>query len=170
MGAHTSKLTAFFAKCATDEEARTLLYHQFPTKFVWIAKEKRWKKRERGGNNIIGRMYFANPSEGERFYLRLLLCYVHGPTSFQSLRTYEGVVYNTFKEACIARGYLESDDEWISCLADAAVSGTGFQVRQLFATILIFGSVQNVGDLYNMYFNTMSEDFRLFIFNLFFFF
>lgn len=164
MNSNTSKLTAFFSKCATDEDARTLLYHEFPKKYTWIAKDKCWKKRERGGKNIIGRMYFANPSEGERFYLRLLLCYVRGPTSFQNLRTFEGVIYNTFKEACNARGYLESDAEWISCLADAAVSGTAFQLRQLFSTVLIFGSVQNVGDLYNMYFNNMSEDFRFFFF------
>ena len=57
--------------------------------------------------------YFTSPNSGERFYLRLLLAVVRGPTSFESLRTVDGVIYETFKVACIARGLLEDDEEWI---------------------------------------------------------
>ncbi|PIA65621.1 hypothetical protein AQUCO_00100850v1 [Aquilegia coerulea] len=60
----------------------------------------------------IGRMYFANPNSGERFYLRLLLTVLKGPTSWADLKAFENVRYNTFKEACIARGLLEDDKEW----------------------------------------------------------
>ena len=61
-------------------------------------------------------MYFASPNSGERFYLRLLLTVVRGPTSFENLRTVNNVLHDTFKAACVARGLLEDDDEWIQCM------------------------------------------------------
>ena len=93
-----------------------------------------WTRRKQG--NSIGRMYFASPNSGERFYLRLLLTVVRGPTSFESLRTVDGVIYETFKAACIARGLLEDDEEWIQCLSEAAIMKTGHQLRRLFCIIL----------------------------------
>ena len=88
-------LTAFFARCASDEFARTLTYQEFPQKYVWNKSSRMWTRRKWGYS--IGRMYFATPNSGERFYLRLLLTVVKGPTSFESLRTVDGVIYETFK-------------------------------------------------------------------------
>jgi hypothetical protein len=65
-------------------------------------------------------MYFSNPSEGERFYLRMLLCHVKGPTSFRDLKTVENVEYATFKDSAIARGLLENDREWDHCLEESS--------------------------------------------------
>ena len=45
-----------------------------------------------------------------------------------------------FHQACLARGLLEDDGEWRECLQDAADMQTGKQLRQLFATILLFCS------------------------------
>ena len=78
-----------------------------------------WMLRLKGYS--IGRIYFASPNSGERFYLRLLLTVVKGPTSFENLRTVSGVVYDTFKSACVARGLLEDDEEWIQCLREATL-------------------------------------------------
>ena len=49
---------------------------------------------------------------GERYYLRLLFTVVRGATSFENLRTVDGIVFPTFKEACISLGLLENDGEW----------------------------------------------------------
>ena len=68
-----------------------------------------WTCRKKGYS--IGRMYFASPNSGERFYLRLLLTVVKGPTSFEDLRTVDGVIYESFKAACVAQGLLEDDEE-----------------------------------------------------------
>jgi len=114
--------------------ALDFLYQEFPQKFIWNIKERVWKPRKRGF--AIGRMYFAHPSAGERFYLRTLLTVVRGATSFESLRTYNGHIYPTFKAACMARGLLEDDSEWKQCLQEASVMQTGRQLRQLFVTIL----------------------------------
>ncbi|XP_052189908.1 uncharacterized protein LOC127799725 [Diospyros lotus] len=133
-GQQMSTLIGFFAYCASSEEECPFTYQEFPQHYVWLKSEKRWKSRERG--YAIGRMYFASPNCGERFYLRLLLTVVKGPKSFQSLRTVDNVVHDTFKLACVAMGLLEDDKEWIQCLKEAAVMKTGYQLRRLFSIIL----------------------------------
>ena len=84
----------------------------------------------------IGRIYFVGPNLGERFNLWLLLTIVKGPTSFEDLRTVDGVIYESFKAACVARGLLEDDEEWIQCLHEAAIIKIGHQLRRLFCIIL----------------------------------
>ncbi|XP_028110161.1 uncharacterized protein LOC114308706 [Camellia sinensis] len=129
-----STLTGFFDYCASNENECQFTYQEFPQHFVWLKSEHRWKPREHG--YAIGRMYFASPNCGERFYLRLLLTVVKGPISFQCLRTVNNVLHETFKSACVARGLLEDDEEWIQCLKEAAVMKTGYQLRRLFCIIL----------------------------------
>ena len=115
--------------------ARSLLYQEFPTKWVWVKRTKKWKVRVKG-QPAVGRMYFVHPAAGERFYTRLLLTVIKGATSFADLRTYEGVVYSTNQEACQARGLLQNDTEWKDCLEDARHMQTGSALQSLFATIL----------------------------------
>ena len=71
-----SKLMAWFAYNLANEDGRQYLYQQFPEHFVFLEKEKRWKRRQRGF--AIGRMYHCNPMQGERFYLPLLLTVIPG--------------------------------------------------------------------------------------------
>ena len=116
---HTA-LTAWFLKNrdGNDLEARTILYQDFPKKYSYIKRTKRWEKHTRSAP-AIGRMYFAAPNQGERFYLRLLLTVVPGAQSFEGLRTVDGHIWPTFKEACLAKGLLEDDREWNQCLLEA---------------------------------------------------
>jgi len=60
---------------------------------------------------VIGRMYFVLPSKEEQFFLRLLLTIFEDGKSWEHLRTWNRQVFDTFKEACIARGLLEDDHE-----------------------------------------------------------
>jgi hypothetical protein len=87
----------------------------------------------------IGRMYFASPAQGERFYLRLLLTVVPGATSWEDLRTFEGTVHQQYKDACMARGLLDDDGEWRACLQEAGDRQPGQLCRMLFAVILLNG-------------------------------
>jgi hypothetical protein len=82
-------------------------------------------------------MYFVGPSGGERFYLRMLLTVIKGPTSFEDLCTYDGVVHSSFKSACIVRGLLDSDEQWDRSLTEAELWQGGSQLRQLFVCILL---------------------------------
>ena len=52
----------------------------------------------------------ANPAEGERYYLRVLLNHVAGATSFECLRTVDGKILPTFREAIERRGLIEEDN------------------------------------------------------------
>ncbi|KAF8692406.1 Helitron helicase-like domain at N-terminus, partial [Rhizoctonia solani] len=123
--AKDTSLTAFFKLSADENQevcrfANELVYQEIPNKFTWNKTTQKFSLQRFTQNNgvvrfstgAIGRMYFVPPNSGERFYLRTLLTVVHGPTSFESLHTFEGQVFPTFKEACIAQGLLESDEEW----------------------------------------------------------
>ncbi|XP_072084486.1 uncharacterized protein [Arachis hypogaea] len=56
---------------------------------------------------------------GERYYLRLLLNYVRGPTCYEDIRTIDGVVYSSFKDACYARGLLDDDKKYAEAIVEA---------------------------------------------------
>ena len=129
-------LTEWFIANSQFPDARNLSYADFPTQWVWVNSTKKWKLRQRG--NTIGRLYFVPPSAGERYYLRMLLTTVKGATSFENLRTVNGVVYDTFKVACAALGMLQDDKEWDDCLQEAGLIQSGSQLRRLFVTLLLF--------------------------------
>ena len=139
-----TSLTAFFEANSDPgvlgAAARRLTYQEFPQEMVLkgSGSSLQWNQRKQGF--ALGRMYFASPSAGERFYLRTLLTVVKGPRSFEELRTVDGIVYPTFRDACLARGILENDGEWRQCLLEASIMQTGSSLRQLFATILLFCS------------------------------
>ena len=61
----------------------------------------------------------ANPAEGERYYLRVLLNHVVGATSFECLRIVDGKLLSTFREAVERRGLIEEDNTLIESLAEA---------------------------------------------------
>lgn len=53
--------------------------------YVWDTQSKMWNKQKH--SKLIGRLLFVAPTEGERYYLRLLLASVVGPRCFLDLLT-----------------------------------------------------------------------------------
>uniref|UniRef100_UPI00358E1C01 uncharacterized protein n=1 Tax=Myxine glutinosa TaxID=7769 RepID=UPI00358E1C01 len=92
-------LTAWFQLNQRDPEARSYLYHDIPKYYVFEDGRKTWKLRRRGGNKVIGRMVSASPMDIECFHLRVLLLHCPGKTSFEDLRTVDGAVCETYKDA-----------------------------------------------------------------------
>ena len=115
-------LAAWFQANADSGELGCLTqqysYQEFPQYFVWDEKDKQWKIQQWGWS--LGRMYFVAPMAGEQFYLQTLLSVVKGARSFQELRQFAGIQYETFRQACFAWGLLEDDREWTMCLEDAS--------------------------------------------------
>ncbi|KAI5747287.1 hypothetical protein M8J77_013075 [Diaphorina citri] len=111
----STTLMAFFELCQTDSFAKSLLYCEVPSYFTY-SRQRGWARRLRGQpvpghpnirrDSCIGRVYTVHPSNAERYYLRLLLHSIRGPTSFEALRT--------VNEACnqLSRLLAVSSDFW----------------------------------------------------------
>ncbi|GMF37851.1 unnamed protein product [Phytophthora fragariaefolia] len=121
--ADSTMLTRFFELCAStapeDEIAKTMLYQEIPKEFSWDAKGKVWVRRKKY-QAAIQRLIHVSPMDRGRFYLRLLLCHRKGPTSFENLRTVDGVVHPTFQAAAMHFSFLENDQKWVACMAEAS--------------------------------------------------
>ena len=126
-------------------------------------------------NRVIGRLHSANPSEGPRFYLYLLLLHKKGATSFEDLVTItkhngdrqtffeqtmdkNGILQDTtkpdYRRAAQELGFVSADDEYELLLQDASRFQRPGQLRQLFAHLLIHCEVADAAKL----FATLADD------------
>ncbi|KAG6682508.1 hypothetical protein I3842_13G145700 [Carya illinoinensis] len=131
-----SILTKFFLTNQIDQNARNLLYREFLEKFVWNQQYKIWTPRRKG--NVIGRIVSANPIESERYYLRILLNHIRGAKSFEDLKTVNGIVVLTFREAANLHGQLNKDNSLEECLEEVCLYQMPNSLRRRFTTILVY--------------------------------
>ncbi|XP_044272021.1 uncharacterized protein LOC123015966 [Tribolium madens] len=158
-GPVNTELTGWFELNRDNPQARQFLYREIPYHFVWNKSHKRWTPRQRLMGKIISRMYNVSVRNGELYYLRVLLLRVRGATSFESLRIVNGVVCDSFQEACRQLNLLAEDREWIRCLTEASEKDMPKQMRQMFAYILLFCQVDDPVQLWNDFKRFMMEDF-----------
>ena len=153
-----TKLTEFFHLCEVDSNAKKLLYREIPFSYTWQHSTKQWCKRQRQYNLQIARLYAVNPNENEKYYLRLLLNTVRGPTSYENLRTHDGIIHPTFRDTASSYGLTQDDSEWDRCLQEATINCLPCQIRHIFSMILVHCSPSNPRGLFTKYFEAMSED------------
>lgn len=161
-------LTAFFRLCETDEFARMLLYHEVPRYYTWNASRNEFQRRKQGAavpgqagiraSDALGRVYTVHPNNAECFFLRMLLHEVRGPTSFQAIKTVDGEVCETYREACFRLGLLEDDRHWDTTLTEASETCHPHQIRTLFAIILTTCSPSDAKTLWENHKESLSED------------
>nr|XP_047146321.1 uncharacterized protein LOC100213143 [Hydra vulgaris] len=151
-------ITAWFKLKSENEGANRYSYVDIPYHFVFDDKHCKWKVRQRGGNKVIVRMYKVSPT-GELFFLSLLLLQAKGATSWEDLRTVNGIVIETLREACVFNGLLQDDTEWQNTLSEAVLTRMPKQIRQLFLIILTFCEPDDPLHLWNSYKAFMMEDF-----------
>ncbi|XP_076938132.1 uncharacterized protein LOC143606149 [Bidens hawaiensis] len=131
-----SSMFAGWFECNKKHDlAKTLTYAEFPIKYVWKKQLRKWEPRLRGF--AIGRVHAVPPAFDEAYYLRILLNKVRGPECFEDIRTVDGVVCETFRDACYKRGLLDDDKEYIEAIEEASHTSTGYYLKNLFATMLI---------------------------------
>ncbi|XP_076065050.1 uncharacterized protein LOC143039083 [Oratosquilla oratoria] len=131
-------LTAFFKICRRDEFARTLYYYQMPLHYVYNIRTNRWEQRKtvRGS---LGRIRAVTSKAVELFFLRLLLTHKKGPTSYEDLRTVDGVMYDTNLEAVKASGLLSDASVWSETVMDVINSTNDRRrLRETYACMLVF--------------------------------
>jgi hypothetical protein len=105
----------------------------------------------------IGRISIS-PRQGDCYYVRLLLTEVHGPSSFTALKPVDGQELS-FREACLARGLLENDQDLHLAMEEAGVSQSGPNIRSLLAVILTTCLPSNPRTLWQQFRDLLSQDF-----------
>lgn len=158
-----TKLMAWFAANEQYANAKHIRYIDYPKYFVWNVKNRQWSPRSkfrvkgskpvmydfaRAPDKVVGRMYNVSPREGERYFLRTLLIHKAGATCFDDMKTVDGKMHSTYREACCAMGLLSDDLEWRRCIFDAFAS-TFEPLTKVFATILAFCEPSSPQTLWN---------------------
>lgn len=155
-------LTAFFELNLIDTDAHQFFYSDIPNHYVF--KNSIWEKRSINshfGGKTIGRIIAVSPRDIERYHLRLILLSVKGneSTSFEALKTFNNVIYLTYKEAARARGLINDSNEWENCLSEAREHMLPKSLRSLFVTILTHCNPADPLKLFNEFKSSMMEDF-----------
>src|ERR1019366_2194107 len=78
---------------------------------------------------------------------------------FEDLCTFEGIIYDTFKDAVKARGLLDSNHEWTKYFNEAVTFKMPNMLRQLFVIIVNMGEEVDVTALWEQFKKDMYEDF-----------
>ncbi|RZB68704.1 hypothetical protein D0Y65_038465 [Glycine soja] len=133
-----------------------LTYHQYISRFVYVTRKRCWQPRKQG--NAIGRLIWVPPSAGELFYLRMMLSTAKGAQSYSDIRTVNGLVYPTFREACFAKGFLGSGQEFISALQEANNWGTAHYLRKLFVKLLFMNTMDKSEYVWQQTWQWMADD------------
>ncbi|XP_061347785.1 uncharacterized protein LOC133293265 [Gastrolobium bilobum] len=106
----------------------------------------------------IGRINRFSANNGEDSYLRTLLTFQRGCTSYEDLRTINGVVFPTFKDACYSLGLLDDDNEYIDAIKEASSWGSAAYLRCLFALLLFANSMNKPEKVWEECWKILSDD------------
>lgn len=153
-------LQAYYELNKVDEFARSLTYPEVPLHYTFVSKTGIWKRRVKKAK-IIARMFMVYPSQGEKFYLRLLLLHSRGACNESELRAVGGISFQTCREACKARNLLDDDQEWHYCMSETSKYGMAYHSRQTFAYICLYGEVSDPISLYEAFEVSLLEDFLI---------
>ncbi len=101
-----------------------------------------------------------SPREGERYFLRLLLLHVTGAKSYDDMRTVDGDVCSSFRQACSRRRLLAGDAEWRRVLRESFPS-VFVPLSLVFATILAYCEPSDPLSLWDEHKSLFGSDIRL---------
>jgi len=107
----------------------------------------------------VGRMRMAHFSNPEEMCLRTLLVNVSGSTSFEDLKTIDGIQHETFKSAAQASGLVEDESEYEECMAEIALVYPARQVREMYVQIIVFCSFSRPKMLFEKHHHELLDDF-----------
>ncbi|KAF8056401.1 hypothetical protein N665_1273s0003 [Sinapis alba] len=151
-----SVFLAWFKANRKYPEERGLTYVEFPTKFVWKSGTREWVPWHRGF--AIGRIAHIHPSCDELYFVRVLLNWVRGHTSYEDIKTVDGVLYPTYEKACHALGLIDDDKEYIEAIKDASFFNSGTYTRKLFGRMLVSNCLSQPHVVWEATWEYLTED------------
>jgi len=105
-------------------------------------------------------MYSVSATQGELYYMRLLLLNVRGAQSFDHVKNCERAFIRNLQRSRHCTAFCFADDsEWENCLEEAQSFQMPRQLRQLFAYICVFCEPKFPNVLWENYKNHHIEDF-----------
>ncbi|GFW25514.1 ATP-dependent DNA helicase [Trichonephila clavipes] len=135
-------LTEFFTLCQKPDVfgqfAKTLVYGDVPRYFTWNKSSKNGSHGNKE-NHILPLQAYSKLRHWETLHVN-------------------GRVFNTYQDACRELQLLEDDNHWDLTLADAALTSTPNNIRQLFAIILTTCYPSQAQTLWEKYKNCMTEN------------
>ncbi|XP_010480905.1 PREDICTED: uncharacterized protein LOC104759705 [Camelina sativa] len=137
-------------------DPKKLLYEEIPNHFTWNNKEKKFALRERGF--AISRINFVPRAIEDSYFLRILLNIRRGPQQHKDLKTVDGVVYNSYRDAVFALGLLDDDKEYINGIKEANFWCSAKYVRRLFVIMLLSASLSKPEIVWEESWKILSED------------
>jgi ATP-dependent DNA helicase PIF1 len=69
------------------------------------------------------------------------------------------VPYDTYRETCVALGFLDDDNEWDLVMTESAAYDMPSHVRATFVMLLVFKEVGHPAGLFDKHWTAMGEDF-----------
>lgn len=147
---------ALVAAGKIDDPSRRYTYPEFAEKHIYRRAERKWIKADKNYKRV-GRMHYASPQEGERFYLAQCLQRIPGATCFDDLKLIPRgpdklpEVAKDFEEVVRKRWpHLLLDDEiHHQALQEADAAGQKhYAIRRLFAYLIVHGEVARKLELY----------------------
>ncbi|KAL3646403.1 hypothetical protein CASFOL_011583 [Castilleja foliolosa] len=139
-----------------SEKAKELTYSDAPSEFVWDKVAREWKPRQK--NPSIGRLYYVPPGCGDNYYLRCLLTVVRGATCYADYMKYNNVQYESYREACYARGLLGDDREYIDGITEASEWASARSLRSLFVSLLSADTLAKPDEVWLKTWQYLSDD------------
>ncbi|KAK2988461.1 hypothetical protein RJ640_007491 [Escallonia rubra] len=149
-------LIGFFRINQLNKDGPKYLYSEFPEHYVWNYGYRTWEPRHQHFSD--GRIVCAKPTEGERYYLRMLLLHVRGPTSFNGLKTVDGAFYSSFRAVAQTYGLLEGDNAIEEYLQKASTFQIPSALRRLFVTLVVHCEVGDPRLLWEKLSSLLFED------------
>jgi len=141
----------FFTWNSQSTDSKKYLYSEFPEHFIWDEKKKQWKPRQRSIS--IGRITYASPSEGEMYYLRVLLAHVRCPKSFCDLLTVNGYTCSSFQEVALKCEIITTDNVAKLCFLENVNTQMPCTLRKLFASLLVFCTPLHPREFWSTYYS-----------------
>lgn len=91
----------------------------------------------------------------------MLLTKVRGATSFEELKTVNGICFSNFRDVCKKYSLLDDDKKWHEVLEQCVADGLPPQIRQLFVHIIVNCKVTDLGHLWKYHWEKMVDDILL---------